>query len=190
MLNNAGVGVLEGSKLPMLFFAALAVALLFTVVATCLIMKALHTPCIRPACACACVSALHTHHLHRIVVIKACRAAATRTLSVEHSRVPARRTDAPGCYPHGGHRGMSPPLAWQLATPCVLPIARSPTRPYTKGVPPQVRRVVKQRDRIPPQNDECENCVCSYLCAPPPPPHPPPSIFPPPPSASIPHPAS
>ena len=119
----------------MLFFAALAVALLFTVVATCLIMKALHTPCIRPACACACVSALHTHHLHRIVVIKACRAAATRTLSVEHSRVPARRTDAPGCYPHGGHRGMSPPLAWQLATPCVLPIARSPTRPYERCAP-------------------------------------------------------
>ena len=69
MLNNAGVGVLEGSKLPMLFFAALAVALLFTIVATCLIMKALHISCIRPACACACVSALHTHHLHRIVVV-------------------------------------------------------------------------------------------------------------------------
>lgn len=78
MLNNAGVGVLEGSKLPMLFFAALAVALLFTVVATCLIMKALHISCIHPA---ACVSAQHTHHLHRIVVVmKACRAAATRTL--------------------------------------------------------------------------------------------------------------
>tara|TARA_B100000767_G_scaffold260115_1_gene270468 strand:+ start:423 stop:572 length:150 start_codon:yes stop_codon:yes gene_type:complete len=43
VLNNAGVGVLEGSQLPILFFAALAVALLFTIAATSLIMKALHT---------------------------------------------------------------------------------------------------------------------------------------------------
>ena len=73
-------------------------------------------------------------------------------------------------------------LAWRLASRCVLLArAHAPACIHTKGAPLQVRRAVKQRDRIPPQNDECENCVCSYLCAPRPPrPRPLPPPFPPP----------